>query len=109
MEQLPGPGLPPWQMLGGPYGYGTGIHGGWYNHPAAPTLPHIHHPSIRPTTDNTQTAHVTQQPCYNHSIRMLDIRTQLLVDQAIISVVQTMEHCHAPNVFGTVDMEKVSR
>ncbi|KIM50841.1 hypothetical protein SCLCIDRAFT_12275 [Scleroderma citrinum Foug A] len=29
MEQLPGPGLPPWQMLGAPYGYGTGIHGGW--------------------------------------------------------------------------------
>jgi len=39
MEQLPGPGLPPWQMLGGPYGYGTGIHRGWYNHPVAPYPP----------------------------------------------------------------------
>jgi len=45
MEQ--GPGLPPWQMLGAPYGYGTGIHGGWYNHLAAPYPPQ-YPPPIRP-------------------------------------------------------------
>ncbi|KAI5990820.1 hypothetical protein F5J12DRAFT_897615 [Pisolithus orientalis] len=38
-DQLPGPGIPLWQMPGVPYDYNTVMHGGWYNHPAVPYPP----------------------------------------------------------------------
>ncbi|KIN95942.1 hypothetical protein M404DRAFT_33747 [Pisolithus tinctorius Marx 270] len=63
-EQLPGPGIPLWQMLGVPYDYNTVMHGGWYNYPAVPyppPYPPPGHPSYRLYMEGVPSAMLQQQ------------------------------------------------
>ena len=94
IERLPGPGMPPWNMPGVPYEYGTSFPGGWYNCPAAPyppAYPPPNHPSYHGQyAEGTLRAPPTMQ---NHGAghRTTAARVLLPMDQIFILVVQLTE------------------